>query len=96
MVLITLQSLSCGQQSAEAVPVLFKLRQLVEAGQHQSDGNEEPHDVRPLDVHASRPSRPKACAASTAATSADVAGTVEDMAQTAASFCNVERPMTII
>jgi hypothetical protein len=60
MVSIRPQSLPCGQQRTEAVPVLFKLRQVVEAGQHQPDGKEEPHDVRPLDVHVSRPSKPKA------------------------------------
>ena len=57
---IRLQSFPCGQQRAEAVPVLFRLRQLVEAGQHQPDGKDELHDVRPLDVHVSRLSRPKA------------------------------------
>ena len=83
---MTEQSFPVGQQSADAVPVLLRVRQVVDDGQHQPDGNEEPHALRPLDEHVSRPMSSNTCAASTAATSADAAGTVAETAQIAVNF----------
>jgi len=90
---MTEQSFPAGQHSAEAVPVLLSIKQFVDDGQHQPDGSEEPHVARPLDVHVSRPINPNTCAASTAATRADAAGTVAEKAQIAANFWSVENAM---
>jgi hypothetical protein len=71
---------------------------MVLAGQHHPDGRPNPHCERPvIPPHTeSLGRRPNVCAALTAATRADVVGTVEEIRQMAPSFCQVERPMVIM